>query len=421
MDLSNINILIDGYNLLLKDGTGIKTYASTLAKSLRLLGANIYLLSDSPNPPSRDPILSEVLLFDDKDEKTKSNFLLRFVRSLLYSKARFLERQNVVVDKELDYVAGNLNSQDCYSIARAKKRILGLTYKIVPSKKIHVWHATYPIPISIKGAKKITTIHDLIPLKLPYTTLDDKKLYFRVVRDSLKESAMIIVPSENTKKDILNIFDFDPLKIFVTYESVDIRFIPSNPELISPSLNKRFRLTFKKYILFVGAIEPKKNIGRLIDAYSLIDTDMPLVIVGKKAWLWEKEIGKLEAIFGKSFPKRVRLLEHVSKDELSYLYAGAYCLVFPSLYEGFGLPALEAMTAGCPVITSNISSLPEVCGNAALYVDPYDVNDIRNKIEQLIAKPDLREELSALGKKRAEIFSMDKYSKRVYESYRSIL
>ena len=182
-----------------------------------------------------------------------------------------------------------------------------------------------------------------------------------------------------------------------------------------------YKLKNKNYILFVGAIEPKKNLGRLIDAYTCLDTDMKLVIVGKKGWLWEEEIGKLEALFGKGFARKNRLLEYVSKKDLMYLYHGAFCLVFPSLYEGFGLPPLEAMSLGCPVITSNLASLPEVCGDAAIYVDPYNSDDIRQAIEKLIDNPQMQLQLKEAGKKRVELFSMENYAKKLYEAYTKII
>jgi glycosyltransferase involved in cell wall biosynthesis len=146
----------------------------------------------------------------------------------------------------------------------------------------------------------------------------------------------------------------------------------------------------------------------------MIDTDLPLVIAGKKAWLWEGELN------GRNL-KNVRFLDFVSMNDLHYLYAGAYCFIFPSLYEGFGLPPVEAMSAGCPVIVSHVSSLPEICGDGALYVDPYDVNDIREKIEDLLGNPQKRDMLSGRGKERAGQFSMQNYVVRLSEAYKNVI
>lgn len=181
----------------------------------------------------------------------------------------------------------------------------------------------------------------------------------------------------------------------------------------------------------------------------MLDTHMPLVIAGRRGWLWRNEIR--QSSFQNDIPysnitkrfhfidkiykyllhkteqlpikssKNIRFLEHVSDQDLRYLYAGAFCLVFPSLYEGFGLPPLEAMSFGCPVITSHTSSLPKICGDAALYVDPYDVNDIRQRIEDLFNNPETRKKLSIAGKQRVQLYSMENYVKKIYEAYSRIL
>jgi glycosyltransferase involved in cell wall biosynthesis len=117
----------------------------------------------------------------------------------------------------------------------------------------------------------------------------------------------------------------------------------------------------------------------------------------------------------------VRILDYLPRRDLGYLYKGAFCFVFPSLYEGFGLPPLEAMSFDCPVITSKVSSLPEVCGDAAIYIDPYDSDDIRESIELLINNPQVRSKLIELGKERVKLFSMGNYAKKLYEAYAKVI
>jgi glycosyltransferase involved in cell wall biosynthesis len=294
---------------------------------------------------------------------------------------------------------------------------LKLTTNIAITEKMDIWHATYPLPINVQGAKKITTVHDLIPLRLPYATLDSKKVFYNKIKDALKDSTVTITVSENSKQDLLTYYDVDPDKIVVTYQPIALKPLHATDEEVSFIL-RRYGLELQNYILFVGAIEPKKNVGRLLDAYAAMDVDMPLVIAGKKGWLWEDELGKTAFMFdGKETKKKVKLLEYVSVDSLRYLYRGAYCLVFPSLYEGFGLPPLEAMNFGCPVITSNVSCLPEICGNAALYVDPYDVRDIKEKLETLLGDAELRKQLVQAGMLNARAFSMENYTKRLHQAY----
>ncbi len=418
MNMKGINVLVDGYNLELSTGTGLKNYGITLIQALALLGANVNVLTSKEC--SNNPILNEVLFYNvSKESFNKLSLLVGMIRAAtgVFYKAQKTGPFNGpvikkgVTDNFLNYTGdsiGLFNLRACYLIANFLYNTFGHATRITVPKKIDIWHATQPLPITIKGTKKITTIPDLIPLRLPHTTLHNKTAYYKNIKDSIKTSTIIITISEHSKNDLLDIFDVMPDKIFVTYPPLMLKPLAIGEERIS-SLLKKYNLKFRNYILFVGAIEPRKNVGRLIDAYSMIDTSMPLVIVGKKAWLYEGEIARnLE---------KVCLLGHVPSDDLRYLYRGAYCFVFPSLYEGFGLPPIEAMSFGCPVITSNVASLPEVCGDAALYIDPYDINDMSKKIEELLGNQKLRTELMERGKKRAKKFTMENYAKKVYEAY----
>ncbi|MBD2388194.1 glycosyltransferase family 4 protein [Cylindrospermum sp. FACHB-282] len=430
MQLQDINVLVDGYNLEMTEGTGIKTYGVTLIKALTSLGVNVDILcSRNSNSNSNSLILNEALFFDRQNNHStilKAKMIF-FAAIQKFYQAQEIPVTDFVIKQDADYIFDYLansgkifNLDDCYRIANNIYKLFQIKTKINIKKKLDIWHATYPVPIKVNNAKKITTIHDLIPLKLPHTTLDDKKFFFNLVKNSIKDSALILTISENTKKDILHCFDIDPDKIHLTYQPIIDNNLLIKDDLV-PIFLRKYKLKLKKYILFVGSIEPKKNVGRLIDAYSRLDTEMQLVLVGKKGWLWEGEIGKLEAIFGKGFTRRVKLLEYVTRQDLSYLYKGAFCFVFPSLYEGFGLPPLEAMSMGCPVITSNIASLPEVCGDAAIYIDPYNSEEIRQAIEKLINNPQMQTQLIEAGKKRVEFFSMENYTKKLYEAYTQII
>lgn len=434
MSLQGINILVDGYNLELQKGTGIKTYGISLIKALISLGGNIDILCSRYPSKINNSILDAALFFDRQNHHTGDKIsqikAAISAASQLFSQAKKISYSDFIIKPESDYIFDLLNTQNkpgeifhkfyCYQIANNLYKKVNLTTKVSIDKKIDIFHATYPLPIKVNRAKKITTIHDLISLKLPHTTINNKNFFFKLLKKSIKNSEIILTVSENSKKDILHCFDVDPDKIVVTYQPIVNSSFPILEDTIFRTLS-RFKLKYKKYILFVGAIEPKKNIGRLIDAFSGLDTDMQLIIVGKKGWLWESEIGKIQAIFGENFSRKVRLLEYLPKQDLIYLYKGAFCFVFPSLYEGFGLPPLEAMNLGCPVITSNISSLPEVCGDAALYIDPYSSDSIRNALEKLINDSQLQEKLANAGKERAKLFSMENYLKRLSAAYAKVI
>jgi glycosyltransferase involved in cell wall biosynthesis len=430
--LKAVKVLVDGYNLQMTSGTGIKTYTTSLIKALKQLGAQVDVLL-SRNASKVNEVLDEVLFFDNQNRDR--NLLLDSVDSLkglvraslgpLYQAQRRRRVGDLVVkqgkygDDFLAY-AESFNLPRCYDVANALYKRLRFRSNLYVSEKIDLWHATYPLPITIQGARKITTIHDLIPLRLPYATLDDKEVFYFKVRDALQTSSVIVTVSEHSKKDLLAYFDADPDQIVVTYQPIALEYEELPDEEVSDFL-KRYGLKYQDYLLFVGAIEPKKNLGRLLDAYALLDTQMPLVVVGKKGWLWEDEIGKVGYLFEKGPSKQVKLLEYVPATHLKYLYRGAYCLVFPSLYEGFGLPPLEAMTFGCPVITSRISSLPEVCGNAALYVDPYEVADIQRQLERILGDRELRNQLAEMGRENAEFFSAENYLERLATAYMKAL
>ncbi|MBV8886717.1 MAG: glycosyltransferase family 4 protein [Chroococcidiopsidaceae cyanobacterium CP_BM_RX_35] len=426
MSLKGINVLVDGYNLELPTGTGIKTYGISLIQALSRLEADVDILF-SRGSSSNDPVLNEVLLFDNPENRklNKVGLIKTLAQANIdfFNKAKRVKAGKFVIQtefsNELISSSGILNLSSCYLSANTLYKYLGKQVKVTPPHHIDIWHSTCPLPINIRGAKRITTIHDLIPLRLPYTTLDNKKAFYTLVKDSIRDSSIIITVSENSKRDILNIFDVTPDKVYVTYQSFLAK--PPVEEEKVKNLLKKYKIKFKKYILFVGAIEPKKNLGRLIDAYAEIDTDVQLVIVGKKGWLWTGEIGKLNSTFDQRLAVKIKFLEYVSSNDLACFYQGALCLVFPSLYEGFGLPPLEAMSFGCPVITSNVASLPEVCGDAALYVNPYDIADIKEKIEEMINHPQVGAKLSEVGRERVRLFSMDNYVKKLSDAYSKVL
>ncbi|GAB4375920.1 MAG: hypothetical protein Kow00121_22220 [Elainellaceae cyanobacterium] len=428
LSLEGVKVLIDGYNLQLTKGTGIKTYGLSLIQALDTLNAKVDVLL-SRNGYRANEILDEVIFFDNQSSDQSLLNVAKWIikTSLPFYRAKrrkpptgFVVKRGQYSDDFLRYTT-SFNLPQCYDFANALYNKLRLKTTVRLPEKVDIWHATYPLPITIPGASKITTIHDLIPLRLPYATLDDKETFYYKTRDTLKDSQVIVTVSENSKQDLLRYFDVDPDRIVVTYQPIALKPLEASEEDIADIL-KRYGLQPQKYLLFIGAIEPKKNVGRLLDAYASLDTDMTLVVAGKKGWLWEDELGRAAFFLdNKESKKKVKLLEYVPTDLLRYLYRGAYCFVFPSLYEGFGLPPIEAMHFGCPVITSNASCLPEICGDAALYVDPYDAKDIQQKLELLLSDTELREQLIQTGYQVVEKFSMENYRRRLYRAYTQAL
>ena len=230
---------------------------------------------------------------------------------------------------------------------------------------------------------------------------------------SVRNAKRIITISQSTKNDIIKEYQIPEEKIIVVYPGVKPTVYPQPQSFTMDTLQSKYKIS-KNFILFVGTLQPRKNISRLIEAFAKTLTqketphDLQLVIVGKKGWLYEDIIKKPTEL---GIEEKVKFLDFITDDELATFYKNAICYVLPSLYEGFGLPVLEAMQHDCPVITSNVSSLPEAGGDAALYINPKDASDIALKINILIKNEQLRKELIKKGKKQAAKFSWEKTAK----------
>jgi glycosyltransferase involved in cell wall biosynthesis len=234
----------------------------------------------------------------------------------------------------------------------------------------------------------------------------------------------IVTVSENSKNDIMKYLGVEENRITNTYQSVEFprEYVERSTDVVAEELQGSFGLEYGKYLLFYGALEPKKNVGRLIDAYLSSGVNLPLVLVTSGGWGNEDEVASIERRreqerAGRGIRRRIYRLDYVSLLMLVTIIRGACALIFPSLYEGFGLPVLEAMLLGTPVVTSGVSSLPEVAGDAALLVNPYEVDEIARAIGQIVEDADLRSELSARGRTQAAVFSVERYRGRVAQLY----
>lgn len=266
---------------------------------------------------------------------------------------------------------------------------------------------TLPL-IKKPGLKTVVTVHDLGAEYLPKTHQLKQRLYLGLMtRKQLKSATRLIAVSESTKKDIVSRAQVSPSKISVVYEGFDEElFQPAKDSKMKEVLAK-FGLCKNNYFLFVGTIQPRKNLERLIRAYAKVTQDPfpPLVLAGSKGWLSDK-IYKLPKQLG--IEDSVKFLGRVEDEELPALYSGAIALLLPSLFEGFGLPLVEAMACGCPVLTSNLSSMPEVVGDAAVLVDPYSELEIAEGIDRLYKDPSLRTKLYNKGFSQVKKFSWEK-------------
>ena len=271
-------------------------------------------------------------------------------------------------------------------------------------------------PILYKG-KVVTTIHDLTtvrflnPDKNPYVLKSKQLVYEQVIKRAAHKSLAIITPSEFVKKDLVNFTGIKPEKVTVTYESADP--ITEKPETVSG-------LEGTKFIMYVGRPTPHKNLGRLIEAFVLLQKDNPdlkLVLAGKK----DANYKRIEQSVAERGTKNVVFTDFVSEGQLRWLYENTQAYVFPSLSEGFGLPGLEAMIHGAPVVSSNATCLPEVYGDAAHYFDPLDVNAMFKAIAEVLTDPVLRKQLTDNGKLTTDNYSWQRMAEQTLAIYNRAL
>lgn len=351
-----------------------------------------------------------------------------YIRNLL----RYLAR----LDPESEYVL-LCAPEDAISV-----RTLGANFRAIPDRsrhyslreqlslplavareKVDVYHAPHYVLPMLTSGRRVVTIHDCIHLMFPeYLPYRLGKVYARTMMSSATRRAhRILTVSESSKRDILRFFPVKPEKISVIYNAIDEQFrVPPSDDAIA-RVRERYQLG-DPFVLYVGNVKPHKNVERLIEAFALLRRraaeGLKLVIIGDEI---SKHQTLRRAVHRHKLYKHVRFLGFVPDDTLSVLYRLAGVFVFPSLYEGFGLPPLEAMACGAPVIASNVSSLPEVVGDAAFLVDPYSSEAIANAIMKVLSDSTLANCLRAKGFARAQDFSWERSVARTLEIYREVV
>jgi len=433
--------MIDGRNLSLEHGTGVATYARNLSYALRDLGYHVDVLYGNRAAPGPSELMREIAFFDtNAGDVPRWLQKLRDLREELLAPLGYRARRvpitgTVIIDtfkSRLPHFDAIHNSPDLYRRAHGLFGFFGRMHKVRVRPAPHLMHWTYPLPLRIPRVPNIYTLHDLVPLRLPYTTLDNKRRYFKLVKKVVRTADHIVTVSESAKQDIIALLKVKPDRITNTYQAVSIpEKYSAKPEVVvQREVEGTFGLGYKNYYLFWGSIEPKKNIGRIIEAYLGSGVEAPLVIVGAQAWKSEEELKLLYDDNIRSLvqinnvtrvKKQVIQLSYASFPLLVSLIRGAKATVFPSLYEGFGLPVLESMMLGTPVISANTASIPEVAGDAAILTNPYDTREISEAIRMVDADEGLRDSLVRRGLARAQLFSMDSYMRRLDAVYRKCL
>jgi glycosyltransferase involved in cell wall biosynthesis len=423
-----MRIGVDGYNLALKRGTGIASYARTLTFNLRQMGHQVDVIYGM-NISARTSIdLREVIFFDSLDQDHNAKM------PKVFSANWFATRRGewFGFDAVEVPITGRVENRGFAQRLPAYDRILNvpslfrqaarhfkrtkrfLTIRVENPPEIMHW--TYPLPIRLADAKNIYTVHDLVPLRLPYTTLDDKGVHYRLIKEICENADMVCTVSEASRHDIISFFPEASDRVFNTFQAISPDRGGPKPGQLALEL-AQFGLAKDDYFLFFGSLEPKKNLARLIEAFLASPTKRLLVVVGAMAWKAEDE---MRLFHGEKPSERIRRLEYLPETALKSLIRGARAVLFPSLTEGFGLPVLEALSLGTPVLTSREGALPEVGGDAAVYADAYDISSITDGITKLDIDDALCAELQTKGPVQAEQFSSKSYQHKLSEMYQIV-
>jgi glycosyltransferase involved in cell wall biosynthesis len=329
--------------------------------------------------------------------------------------ARWLSPLAAGLDRILDGTWGKVCSAE--KDRRVRQQLAG----------VDLFHSSEVLQVALPGAVNVITIHDLTTLLFPeYHTPQVRELQDQKLRFAQTEADVIIAVSESTKQDLVKHLGLDPARVQVCHNGADPSFHPLPLEVVASTLaplglalRQDSGQALQDYILSVGTIEPRKNLVRLIEAYYRLRKGSPgpvpkLVLAGAQGWLYDEVFERIAAL---DLEGAVVYLGRVESDVLPALYSGARLFVYPSLYEGFGLPVLEAMACGVPTITSNTSSLPEVAGDAALLVDPQDVDQIAEAMGNLLENGGERERLREQGLLQAARFTWEGATRKTLAIY----
>jgi glycosyltransferase involved in cell wall biosynthesis len=299
-------------------------------------------------------------------------------------------------------------------------QMAGIPFNRLLPPETELFHATEHLLLPLEGIPTVLTVHDLIYKLFPE---HHKRLNYWFLNLAMplfvRRAQALIAISEATRQDLITHYATPPEKIHVIYEAAAPHFQPQTSEKIE-AIRQRYQLP-ERFVLSVGTLEPRKNYTRLLEALQGLrryHPDLNWVIVGKKGWLYEPFLARLEALQAQSW---VQFTGFVADEDLPAVYSAATLTAMPSFYEGFGLPVLEALACACPVVTSNRASLPELGGLAALYVDPEDTEALQSQILRLWTDKTERETRQALGLQQAARFSWEATARATLSVYEGVL
>ncbi|MBF2056328.1 MAG: glycosyltransferase family 4 protein [Cyanobacterium sp. T60_A2020_053] len=405
---------------------GIGFYAQSVIRATKNLGYNNYLLTSAKKEKIIPLQQLEILRNIDKPiNPSQKKIILHYLYGLL-GKYKFkhisqVEPSYYETISKLNYLVnidGYINKTSLYKTINLHSILFDFPLTI-DTKKADILFCSAPSAVrnNYRGGLTVQTIHDIIPLVTLYHPPSDKfnSLFYKNITTSLKYADIVLTISEFSRQEVLRIFPKFADKLKVIYQPIPIaenELKLAESDLLNRSTLNKFGLRKERYLLYIGALEKRKNIDRLIEAYLAVKNKikMPLLLVGSLGYGSEIFTGKMQS-------EGIRYLGYVSNLDKLILLKNANCFVFPSLYEGFGLPPLEAMTMGCPVITSNISAIPEACGNAPLYINPNSIEDMAERILEIHDNYSLRKDIINKGYQQVKKYSLENYQRDFSELF----
>jgi len=372
-------------------------------------------------------VLINGLLLNDKFAGVQY-YAENLIKALSVANNQSLE-VNVLLSKNYK---GNLKASNILNIDNllidTSNRIQRITFehfrlaKYYKQHHFQLYHAPGYILPYFWNSPSVVTIHDLIALEYPEFCQRESVIYFNLfLPRSIKKATKIIAVSNKVKNDIINHFRILPDKIEVIYHGIDERYKKNQSEDILTRIRNKYQLP-KQFLLFVGNIEPKKNLERLIDAFYQLkqqtEIKHKLVLVGKNGWKYKS---LYDSIYRLKLDSEILFTGYVPQEDLPSIYSLADIFVFPSLYEGFGIPPLEAMACETPALVSNQGALPEITGNNCLQVNPYDVNDIAKGIYTLLTNECLKKKMIENCKKWIKDFTWERAANQTMQVYEEVL
>ncbi len=323
-------------------------------------------------------------------------------------------------DKTAVVTQANFKTERLWTPSHHPLERLALSVELLPFA-LDVLHSPDFIPPRYTRCPTVITVHDLAFLKYPRFLTRTSARYYGQVDLAARQANHIIAVSESTKRDTVQLLGVPEDKITIIYEAAHPLFAPINDPTQLAQVRERHHLP-ENFVLFVGTIEPRKNLPTLLRAFRRLrdhyKSDAVLAIAGNRGWLYE-QVDQVVAEL--KLEEAVRFLGGVPNEELVYLYNAAKLFVLPSFYEGFGLPPLEAMACGTPVVVSNISSLPEVVGDAGILINPEDVEALTVAMWRVLSDDQLRNEMREKGLKRAATFSWKRAAQETLQVYRQVI